>query len=93
MALKNLKVRYNKVFGYYIEISKSNLDMVPEDYIRKQTLVNAERFITPELKEIESKILGAEDKSKALEYQLFQQLRSFVLEFTEKNTGKFSRAG
>ena len=83
-GIKNLKVRYNKVFGYYIEISKSNLDMVPEDYIRKQTLVNAERFITPELKEIESKILGAEDKSKALEYQLFQQLRSFVLEFTEK---------
>jgi DNA mismatch repair protein MutS len=83
-GIKNLKVRYNKVFGYYIEVSKSNLDMVPEDYIRKQTLVNAERFITPELKEIESKILGAEDKSKALEYQLFQQLRSFVLEFTEK---------
>ncbi len=83
-GIKNLKVKYNKVFGYYIEISKSNLDMVPEDYIRKQTLVNAERFITPELKEIESKILGAEDKSKALEYQLFQQLRSFVLEFTEK---------
>ena len=83
-GIKNLKVKYNKVFGYYIEISKSNLDMVPEDYIRKQTLVNAERFITPELKEIESKILGAEDKSKALEYQLFQQLRSYVLEFTEK---------
>ena len=83
-GIKNLKVKYNKVFGYYIEVSKSNLDMVPEDYIRKQTLVNAERFITPELKEVESKILGAEDKSKALEYQLFQQLRSFVLEFTEK---------
>ena len=81
-GIKNLKVRYNKVFGYYIEISKSNLDLVPEDYIRKQTLVNAERFITPELKEIESKILGAEDKSKALEYQLFQKLREFVLEFT-----------
>jgi DNA mismatch repair protein MutS len=81
-GIKNLKVKYNKVFGYYIEISKSNLDMVPEDYIRKQTLVNAERFITPELKEIESKILGAEDKSKALEYQLFQNLRSYVVEFT-----------
>ncbi|MDD5729209.1 MAG: DNA mismatch repair protein MutS [Victivallales bacterium] len=81
-GIKNLKVRYNKVFGYYIEISKSNLDMVPEDYIRKQTLVNAERFITPELKELESKILGAEDKAKALEYQLFQSLRSYVVEFT-----------
>ncbi len=83
-GIKNLKVKYNKVFGYYIEISKSNLNMVPEDYIRKQTLVNAERFITPELKEVESKILGAEDKSKALEYQLFQKLREFVLEFTGK---------
>ncbi|MBU8902487.1 MAG: DNA mismatch repair protein MutS [Victivallales bacterium] len=83
-GIKNLKVKYNKVFGYYIEVSNSNLDMVPEDYIRKQTLVNAERYITPELKEVESKILGAEDKSKALEYQLFQQLRSFVLEFTGK---------
>ncbi|MFA6713918.1 MAG: DNA mismatch repair protein MutS [Victivallaceae bacterium] len=81
-GIRNLKVRYNKVFGYYIEISKSNLDMVPEDYVRKQTLVNGERFITPELKEIESKILGAEDKSKALEYQLFQSLREFVLEYT-----------
>ena len=83
-GIKNLKVKYNKVFGYYIEVSNSNLNMVPEDYIRKQTLVNAERYITPELKEVESKILGAEDKSKALEYQLFQQLRSFVLEFTAK---------
>jgi DNA mismatch repair protein MutS len=83
-GIKNLKIKYNRVFGYYIEISKSNLDMVPEDYIRKQTLVNAERYITPELKEVESKILGAEDKSKALEYQLFQKLRTFVLEFTNK---------
>ncbi len=83
-GIRTLKVKYNKVFGYYIEISKSNLNLVPEDYIRKQTLVNAERFITPELKEVESKILGAEDKSKALEYQLFQKLRAFVLEFTGK---------
>ncbi|MCP3965042.1 MAG: DNA mismatch repair protein MutS [Lentisphaerae bacterium] len=81
-GIKSLKVKYNKVFGYYIEISKSNLGNVPDDYIRKQTLVNAERFITPELKEIESKILGAEDKSKALEYQLFQELREFALQFT-----------
>ncbi len=82
-GIKTLKVKYNRVFGYYIEISKSNLNLAPEDYIRKQTLVNAERFITPELKEIESKILGAEDKSKALEHQLFMQLREFSLGFTE----------
>ncbi len=81
-GIKSLKVKFNKVFGYYIEISKSNLDLVPEDYTRKQTLVNAERFITPELKEIESKILGAEDKSKALEYELFQSLRQVALEYT-----------
>jgi DNA mismatch repair protein MutS len=83
-GIKSLKVKFNKVFGYYIEISKSNLSMVPEDYSRKQTLVNAERFITPELKEIESKILGSEDKSKALEYQLFQELREFALPFTDQ---------
>lgn len=81
-GIKSLKVRFNQVFGYYIEISKSNLNMAPQDYIRKQTLVNAERFITPELKELESKILGAEEKSKALEYQLFQELREFTLQFT-----------
>jgi DNA mismatch repair protein MutS len=83
-GIRSLKVRYNKVFGYYIEISKSNLSMVPEDYIRKQTLVNAERFITPELKELESKILGAEEKSKALEHELFQQLRESTLEYTAR---------
>ncbi|MBN2641486.1 MAG: DNA mismatch repair protein MutS [Victivallales bacterium] len=81
-GIKSLKIKYNKVFGYYIEISNSNLSLVPEDYMRKQTLVNAERFITPELKEIESKILGSEEKSKALEYELFQQLREFALQFT-----------
>ena len=81
-GIRSLKIRFNKVFGYYIEISKSNLSLAPEDYIRKQTLVNAERFITPELKEIESKILGAEDKAKALEYQLFQELREFALQYT-----------
>ncbi len=81
-GIKSLKVRYNSVFGYYIEVSKANLDMVPEDYIRKLTLVNAERFITPELKELESKILGAEEKAKALEIQLFQQLREEALPFT-----------
>ncbi len=73
--IKSLKVRFNKVFGYYIEISKSYLSQVPQDYIRKQTLVNAERFVTPELKDMENKILGAEDKAKALELQIFQDLR------------------
>ncbi len=81
-GIKSLKVKYNSVFGYYIEVSKSNLSLVPEDYVRKQTLVNAERFITPELKELESKILGAEEKSKSLEYQLFIQLREMVLPCT-----------
>ena len=80
--IKSLKVKYNSVFGYYIEVSKSNLDLVPDDYIRKQTLVNAERFITPELKELESKILGAEDKARALELQLFQELRDYAQAFT-----------
>ncbi len=81
-GIKSLKVRYNSVFGYYIEVSKSNLDSVPADYVRKQTLVNAERFITPELKELESKILGAEEKSKALELQLFQNLRQEAIPAT-----------
>ena len=81
-GIKSLKVKYNSVFGYYIEISKSNLSLVPEDYVRKQTLVNAERFITPELKELESKILGAEEKAKALELELFQQLRQMALQHT-----------
>jgi len=83
-GIKTLKIKYNKVFGYYIEISKSNIANVPDDYIRKQTLVNAERYITPELKEIESKILGSEDKSKALEQQIFNKLRDFGLEYTAK---------
>jgi DNA mismatch repair protein MutS len=73
-GISSLKVRYNRVFGYYIEVTKSNLHMVPDDYIRKQTLVGGERFITPELKEYESKILGAEDRLKNLEYQLFQDI-------------------
>ncbi|NOY80693.1 MAG: DNA mismatch repair protein MutS [Kiritimatiellaeota bacterium] len=74
-GIKSLKVRYNKVFGYFIEVTRANLALVPPEYTRKQTLVNAERFITPELKEIESKILGAEERSKGLEYDLFQELR------------------
>ena len=78
-GIRSLKVRYNKVFGYYIEISKANLEHAPEDYLRKQTLVNAERFITPELKELEDKVVGAEDKAKALEYEIFQELRGRVI--------------
>ena len=74
-GIKNLKVRFNKVFGYYIEVSKSNYDLVPDDYIRKQTLVNCERFITQELKDLEHEILSAQDRVTALEYELFCRLR------------------
>ncbi len=74
-GIKSLKIRYNQVFGYYIEISAANLAAAPADYIRKQTLANAERFITPELKEMEGKILGAQERARALEYTLFLQLR------------------
>jgi len=79
--ITTLKVKYNKVFGYYIEISKGNIKNVPVDYIRKQTLVNAERYITPELKEYEDKILGAEEKIKQIEYQIFLELREKVIKF------------
>jgi DNA mismatch repair protein MutS len=78
-GIKSLKVRFNSVFGYFIEITKSNLANVPERYIRKQTTVGGERFITPELKEMESKILGADEKARQLEYQLFQALREETL--------------
>ncbi len=71
-GISSLKVGYNRVFGYYIEVTKANLHMVPEDYIRKQTLVGGERFITPELKEYESRVLGSEERLKNLEYQIFQ---------------------
>jgi len=77
-GITTLKINYNKVFGYYIEVSKIHLEKIPEDYIRKQTLVNAERFITPELKEEEEKILGAEDRIKILEYELFQDIRNKI---------------
>jgi DNA mismatch repair protein MutS len=79
-GIQSLKVRFNSVFGYYIEITKSNLDKVPPHYVRKQTIANGERFITPELKEMEGKILGAEERSVKLEYELFQQVREQVLE-------------
>jgi len=77
-GIKNLRVNYNKVFGYYLEVTKSYLNLVPDDYIRKQTLTNAERYITPELKEIEEKILGAQEKSVVLEYELFVDVRNKV---------------
>ncbi len=77
-GIGSLKVSYNKVFGYYIEVTKANLANVPQDFIRKQTLTNAERFITPELKEYEEKVLGAEEKILAMEYRLFQQVRETV---------------
>ncbi len=83
-GIKNLKVRYNKVFGYYIEITKSNLDGAPERYIRKQTLANCERFITPELKELEELILGAEDKITTLEYDMFCEIRNAVAAEVER---------
>ncbi len=74
-GINSLKVRYNKVFGYYLEVSKANLHLVPADYIRKQTLVNAERFITSDLKEYESRVLGAEEARIKRETELFQELR------------------
>jgi DNA mismatch repair protein MutS len=77
-GIRTLKVRHNKVFGYYIEISKGQLKNVPEEYARKQTLVNAERFITPELKDYESRILGAQDRAVILEYELFLQIRDSI---------------
>lgn len=73
-GISSLKVGYNKIFGYYIEITNVNLDQVPEHYIRKQTLVGGERFITPELKEYESKVIGAEERLKNLEYQIFNEI-------------------
>lgn len=78
-GIKTLKIGFNKVFGYYLDVTRANSDLVPEDYIRKQTLANSERYITPELKEIEEKILGAEDKIKILEYDLFVALKERIL--------------
>ncbi len=83
-GIKNLKIRYNKVFGYYIEVTKSNLESVPENYIRKQTLANCERFITPELNELAELILGAEEKITELEYTIFSQIRSAVAAEVER---------
>ncbi|MFL6540448.1 MAG: DNA mismatch repair protein MutS, partial [Chthoniobacterales bacterium] len=78
-GIKSLKVRFNSVFGYFIEITKSNLASAPAHYTRKQTTVGGERFVTPELKEIEAQILGADERARALEYQLFQKVRDETL--------------
>ena len=77
-GIKNLRIKYNKVFGYYLEVTNSYKDMVPDYYTRKQTLANAERYITPELKELEDMILGAEDKLYALEYELYSEVRDTI---------------
>ena len=79
-GIKNLRIKYNKVFGYYLEVTNSYKDLVPEYYTRKQTLTNAERYITPELKELEETILGAEDKLTALEYEIFCKVRNQIAE-------------
>lgn len=77
-GIKNLRIKYNKVFGYYLEVTNSYKDLVPDYFIRKQTLTNAERYITPELKELEEKVLGAADRLNALEYDLFQEIRGKI---------------
>lgn len=83
-GIKTLKVGFNKVFGYYIEVSKSFVDQVPDNYVRKQTLVGAERYITQELKDMEATILGAKDKLCALEYEIFNRVRGFVADRSER---------
>ncbi|MGD2173983.1 MAG: DNA mismatch repair protein MutS [Candidatus Brocadiaceae bacterium] len=83
-GIPSLKVGYNKVFGYYIEVTNTHRDKVPDDYVRKQTLKNAERYITPELKERESAVLGAGERAKELEYELFQEIRDEVSSHTER---------
>ncbi len=83
-GISSLKIGYNKVFGYYIEVTNTHKEKVPEHFIRKQTLVNSERYITPELKEVEEKILSSEERSKTLEYELFEELRLYVAEFAEQ---------
>ena len=82
-GIASLKVRFNSVFGYFIEVTKANLDKVPPHYLRKQTIANGERFITPELKEMEGKILGAEERSTKLEYELFLTVREEMLQWLQ----------
>ncbi len=83
-GIKNLRIKYNKVFGYYLEVTNSYKDLVPEYYTRKQTLANAERYITPELKELEDMILGAEDKLYALEYEIYTDVRDKIAAEVER---------
>ncbi|MBO8167656.1 MAG: DNA mismatch repair protein MutS [Thermoanaerobacteraceae bacterium] len=83
-GIKSLKIKYNKVFGYYLEVTKANLDLVPDYYQRKQTLANAERFITPRLKELEDTILGAEEKQVKLEYEVFCKVRDTICNETPR---------
>ncbi len=88
-GISSLKVGYNRIFGYYIEVTRTNLELVPDYYIRKQTLVNGERFITPELKEYEAKVIGSEEQLKNLEYSLFQEL----LEKIRSESGRLISSG
>jgi len=90
-GIRTLKVGYNSVFGYYIEVSKPNLKLVPDDYIRKQTTVNGERFITPDLKEYEARVLGADEKSVDIEYRLFMEVREKVAD-EARSVGRVARA-
>ncbi len=90
-GIGSLKVRFNKVFGYYLEVTKAHLDAVPDDYVRKQTLVNAERFVTPELKELEEAILGAEDAALAIELREVERLVGVVVDAAER-LGALARA-
>ena len=83
-GIRNLRIKYNKVFGYYFEVTNSYKDLVPEDYVRKQTLANAERYTTPRLKELEDTILNAEDKLSSLEYELFCQIRDTIAAEVER---------
>jgi len=83
-GIDSLKIGYNKVYGYYIEVTNTHADKVPDHFIRKQTLVNSERYITPELKEVEEKILSSEEQSKSLEYDLFEELRVEIAGFAEE---------
>ena len=98
-GINTLKVGFNKVFGYYIEVTRAHLDKVPESFIRKQTLVNGERYITPELKEQEAKVLGAEERALVLEREAFERLRQEVSEHSRplmtcaRAPGRDRRAG
>ena len=83
-GIRNLRIGYNRVFGYYLEVSKGQIDLVPDSYIRKQTLVNCERYITQELKELENTILTASERATALEYELFCALREQVAANAER---------